>query len=150
MAEASSQHNSGTVWDRSPRWVSGIISEQEVVFYAFHDGTLLGSIFMRLRTGKSVILGDILNLYGTPTCVDTFYQDVGMLLLHYDNLRVSLSISGTRFSPATPVSSRVLGRSQEYNIGSPCNFQNNEDEGDVSQRPWTGFGFIRKTGSPKK
>jgi hypothetical protein len=126
---------------------TGYISSHEFIFYASQDGQKLAAIFIRMQPGSPVTLGDILTLYGMPTCVDTFYQGVGMVLLHYPDLHVSVRFRGTHFTPTTPVSSIVLGHVRD-NSPNPCNFQHVVGEDAVSQRPWAGFAIVRTPASP--
>jgi hypothetical protein len=121
--------------------MTGYISDQAFIFYASQDGQKLAAIFIRLRPGSLITLGDILTLYEMPTCVDTFYQQAGTLLLHYPDLHVSVRFRGTRFNPSTPVSSIVLGHVRD-DATNPCNFQHIKGDDAVSQRPWAGFAFL--------
>jgi hypothetical protein len=149
MDEDSVQQPSASPLDQSQPSLTGHNSSQEIIFYASQDGQKLAAIFIRLRPGNPVMVGDILTLYGIPTCVDTFYLGVGVLLLHYPNLGVLVRFKGTHFTPATPVSSIVLGHIRD-DAPAPCNLQHVEGETAVSQRPWAGFAFIKTLVRPKK
>ncbi|HVU14404.1 MAG TPA: hypothetical protein VHD90_24165 [Phototrophicaceae bacterium] len=117
-------------------------SYSEIALFPSSDGGTVASILLD-RPIHPVTIGNLVALYGTPTCMVVF-RESNTLMLHYPLLHVYAQFSDKTFTPFSHARSIVLGTPAESTTSvSPCTSAKPETLLEQAP-PWQIFGAVSR------